>query len=128
MRFRRARLGPALIIAAMAACGPDGPVELPRALPGSPAVEYPVELWDLDLEGETTVMVLVNEQGTVDSVFVDESSGFEEFDSAAVRGARRMRYDPGRRDGERISVWVRLPVRFEKTAGNGRDEASTTGS
>lgn len=107
----------ALVVSMLvAACGPDGPVELPRALEGTPSVEYPTELWDLGIEGSTTVMVLVNDQGAVDSVFVEESSGFEDFDSAAVRGARAMRFDPGRQGGERVSVWVRLPVRFQKSA------------
>ena len=102
-------------LAALTGCGPDGPIELPRVLPGPSAVEYPLELWDLGLEGETVIMVLVNETGAVDSVFVDRSSGFEDFDSAAVQGGRRMRFDPGRRGADRISMWVRVPVRFQKS-------------
>lgn len=103
-----------MLLLTPAACRPDGPVELPRVLPGASAVEYPVELWDLDLEGETVLMILVNETGTVDSVLVDRSSGFEEFDSAAVQGGRGMRFDPGRRGEDRVRMWVRVPVRFQK--------------
>lgn len=116
------------LLVAVAGCGPDGPVELPRVLPGPSPVEYPVELWDLGLEGETTIMVLVNPTGGVDSVFVDRSSGFEDFDSAAVRGGRSMRFSPGRRGDDRVSVWVRVPVRFQKGDTEGSDDAPTPGS
>jgi protein TonB len=116
------------LLVAVTGCGPDGPVELPRALPGPSPVEYPVELWDLGLEGETTIMVLVNPTGGVDSVFVDRSSGFEDFDSAAVRGGRAMRFSPGRRGDDRVSLWVRVPVRFQKGDPEGSDDAPTPGS
>jgi protein TonB len=109
-------------------CGPDGPVELPRTLPGPSPVEYPVELWDLGLEGETIIMVLVNEAGSVDSVFVDRGSGFEDFDSAAVRGGRQMRFSPARRGDDRVTMWVRVPVRFQKGEREGNVGAPATGS
>jgi TonB family protein len=127
MKWRSANVV-ALTALVAAGCGPDGPVELPRILPGPSAVEYPVELWDLGLEGETTIMVLVNETGAVDSVFVDRRSGFEDFDSAAVRGGRRMRFSPGRRGDDRVSVWVRVPVRFEKGEREGSVGAPGSGS
>jgi len=114
---RVASVGLALVLPSFggAGCGPEVPVDLPRALPGPSPVEYPVELWDLGIEGETVIMVRVTETGMVDSVFVDESSGFEDFDSAAVRGGRLMRFDPARRGDDRIPLWVRVPVRFQKT-------------
>jgi TonB family protein len=42
------------------------------------------------------------------------SSGYASFDSAAVAGARRLRFTPARRDGERIAVWAEVPVYFSK--------------
>ncbi len=126
-----AAAGTVALLVIAAACGPDGPLELPRALPGPSPVVYPVDLWDLGIEGETTIMVLVDETGAVDSVFVDESSGFEDFDSAAVRGGREMRFSPGRRGDERVSLWVRMPVRFrkhERSDGGAEQPASRSGS
>jgi TonB family protein len=73
-------------------------------------------------------MVLVNETGTVDSVLVDRSSGFEDFDSAAVQGGREMRFDPGRRGDERVRMWVRVPVRFQKGDRQSGGDPTTPGS
>jgi protein TonB len=71
-------------------------------------------MWDQDMEGETLLRVRVDDTGVVDSVEVMESSGFAAFDSAAVNGARALRFTPARRDGERIEVWAQVPVRFSK--------------
>ena len=40
-------------------------------------------------------------------------SGRAEFDSAAVSGARKLRFVPGRRADRPIEMWTKLPVRFE---------------
>jgi len=77
-------------------------------------IEYPIHMWDQDLEGETLVRVRVDDTGVVDSVEVMASSGYAAFDSAAVSGARRLRFTPARQDGERIEVWAQVPVRFSK--------------
>lgn len=111
----------------VAACGPDGPIELPRVMPGPSAVEFPIELWDMGLEGETVLLLHVTDAGVVDSVVVDGSSGFEDFDSAAVQGARVMRFSPARQDSERIAVWIRVPVRFSRDRLPDTGSASPTG-
>jgi TonB family protein len=102
----------------LAGCAPDGPVELPKPLTDESAVVYPLELWDAGVEGETILMVHVTETGAVDSLYIDQSSGLEEFDSAAVRGGRVMRFTPGLQGGERRSMWTRLPVRFRRATEN----------
>jgi TonB family protein len=89
-------------------------VEDPTPLYGQVPVEYPLDLWDADVEGETLLRVRVTDTGGVDSVEVLEPSGYPAFDSAAVRGARQLRYSPARRNGDRISVWAKVPVRFTK--------------
>jgi TonB family protein len=95
-------------------CGEGAPVEEPKPLYGEVPIEYPLDLWDADVEGETLLRVLVTESGGVDSVEVVEASGYPAFDSAAVRGARQLRYTPARRDGKFISVWAAVPVQFTK--------------
>jgi TonB family protein len=97
-----------------AGCGGEGQVEDPVPLYGEVPIEYPLELWDADVEGQTTLRVRVTEMGVVDSVEVFESSGFLAFDSAAVRGAPQLRYSPATRNGRRISVWAKVPVHFVK--------------
>lgn len=98
----------------LAGCGAGGNVEDPTPLYGQVPVEYPLDLWDADVEGETLLRVRVTDTGGVDSVEVLEPSGYPAFDSAAVRGARQLRYSPARRNGDRISVWAKVPVRFTK--------------
>ena len=89
-------------------------MEEPTPLYGEVPIEYPVDLWDADVEGETLLRVRVTEEGAVDSVEVVEGSGYPAFDSAAVRGALQLRYSPARKNGRRLSVWARVPVQFTK--------------
>jgi TonB family protein len=100
----------------LAACGGDEAIETPTPRFTDSPVEYPLELWDRNIEGSTLVRVLVNETGGVDSVMVMESSGHAGLDSAAVRGARSMEFEPATKDGEPLKVWASVPVRFSKDA------------
>jgi protein TonB len=96
------------------ACGADAEIEQPRPLSAEIPIEYPLQMWDEDMEGETLLRVRVGDTGGVDSVEVVESSGHLSFDSAAVKGARQLRFSPARQDGKRIEVWAHVPVRFSK--------------
>ena len=107
------RSGPALA-ALLIACGGEGEIEQPRPLLGEVPIEYPLHMWDQDMEGETLLRVRVGDTGAVDSVEVLSSSGYASFDSAAVAGARALRFTPARQDGKRIEVWAQVPVRFSK--------------
>lgn len=89
-------------------------MEDPVPLYGEVPIEYPPDLWDADVEGQTLLRVRVTETGGVDSVEVIEASGYPAFDSAAVRGARQLQYTPDRKKGNRISVWAKVPVHFIK--------------
>jgi TonB family protein len=102
---------------ALVGCGGEEEVRAPRAVPAdSSPFEYPVSLWDRGVEGEVAVMVHVTAEGTVDSVFVLETSGEAVLDSAAVAGAYGLEFMPGRRGDRRSAMWVRVPVRFRKPA------------
>lgn len=111
-RSVRAVLTAAAFMVPAAGCGGDKPIEQPTPLYGGVAVEYPLEMWDAGIEGETLLRVLVNAEGEVDRVEVLESSGVARLDSAAVAGARLMKFTPARRDGKRIPVWAEVPVEF----------------
>ena len=111
---RRGPAAAALAALLLAACAGDQEVERPTPLYGQVPIEYPLELWDQDVEGETLLRVRVTDQGRVDSVEVVESSGHAAFDSAAIAGARDLRFRPARKGGERIEVWARVPVHFSK--------------
>ena len=112
------KVGPAawLLVAGLAqGCTGDRGIERPQPLSSASAVEYPLELWDQDVEGSTLVRVLVNTEGGVDSVMVLESSGHAALDSAALQGAKSMEFEPARRAGEPLRVWARVPVHFSKS-------------
>jgi TonB family protein len=109
----------------LASCGPTGPVDGPELQPVDSQVEYPIELWDMGVEGETTLMLHVTEAGQVDSVYVHATSGIPEFDSAAVQAGRQMRFSPARRGGERIPAWTRVPIKFQRTAETPPSSATT---
>jgi TonB family protein len=98
----------------LAACGGEDTFQQPIPLYGEIPIDYPMELWDEDVEGTTLLRVLVNELGGVDSAEVVETSGYPAFDSAAVRGAMELRYSPARRGEERVEVWATVPVTFSK--------------
>jgi periplasmic protein TonB len=110
----------AALCGAAAACGGGGgggepqSVQNPVPMPDPTPVDYPVALWDSRVEGETEVLVLVNERGNVDSVRVGQSSGHVEFDSAAVEGARHLRFTPGRRGDRPAAMWTIIPIRFAR--------------
>ncbi|MYG81576.1 MAG: energy transducer TonB [Gemmatimonadetes bacterium] len=105
----------AVSAAAVSAVGCEGPeIENPALRDTEGVVEYPYDLWDRGVEGTTMVRVLVNEAGGVDSAMVAESSGAPALDSAAVAGALRMVFEPGRRGGQPVRVWTRMPIHFLK--------------
>lgn len=124
------RFVPAPLIVALAACASDAPLVLPVAVEQETPFVYPEELWDEGVESQAVVMVHVTADGAVDSVYVRTTSGYESMDSAALRGARELRFEPGRRGEEAVDVWVRLPVRFTRTppAEGATDAAATPGT
>jgi len=97
----------------LGACGvAPQPVASPELVPGPSPFEYPLSLWDSEVDGTTELMVHVSVAGSVDSVYVERGSGYPAFDSAAVAGARALRFSPARQGEEAVAAWTRVPVRF----------------
>ena len=104
----------AVLLLSLGACAkPDEPITQPVVMPGPSPFVYPTALWDQHVRGETLLLLRVTAAGAVDSVSVYNSSGKPEFDSAAVTGARQLKFVPGRRGSLPIDLWTKLPVRFE---------------
>ena len=57
--------------------------------------------------------VLIGVDGAAHKVEVKQSSGFERFAQAAIRMAQRIRYRPGKKDGQPEAMWIALPISFE---------------
>lgn len=134
---RTATAAAALAALALAACerGPV-PETPPRQLSESP-FQYPEELWDAQVEGQTTLRLFISQRGTVDTVRLERGSGYAAFDSAALAGSHQLRFRPATRGGKPVAAWFLLPVKFElnpadsaaaaaKGAGGGAPNADTT--
>lgn len=92
--------------------GSDEPIEPPAPFPRESPFQYPEELLDLEATGETVLMVHVTTAGTVDSAYVLKPAAWAAFDSAALAGARELRFSPARQGERRVATWTRLPVLF----------------
>jgi TonB family protein len=74
---------------------------------------FPARLWRAGAAGEVVLRVHITNTGAVDSVLLETSSGHEELDAIAIRGASELEYHPALRGEEPVAVWALLPVRFE---------------
>ena len=122
------RKGPALLALGVIACGGSGPApstggapaeEPPVAVNADPAVQYPPDLYDRRVEGDVVLRLFVDSSGRLspESTRVSESSGFAALDSAAVRGASRLRYAPARRHGLPVATAFLQTVEFRHPGG-----------
>lgn len=92
--------------------GAKGPFHMPELQQESLPFEYPKDAWEEGVGGETMLKIHITTAGVVDSVLIVQPSGHPSLDSAAARGARRLRYRPARQGEEQVAVWGYLPVRF----------------
>lgn len=60
----------------------------------------------------TTVWLYIRDDGVVERIQINDSSGDPVMDEAALRVARVMRFSPAENRGERVSVWVSMPIAF----------------
>jgi protein TonB len=68
--------------------------------------------------GTVVLSVFVLENGRVGDVRLDQSSGYAELDSSALREARRWRLMPGSRDGIPTAMWKQIPITFQLKPGS----------
>jgi TonB family protein len=120
--------GPVLLALGVLACGGSGPApsagsapaeEPPVAVNADPAVQYPPDLYDRRVEGDVVLRLFVDSSGRLspESTRVSESSGFAALDSAAVRGASRLRYAPARRHGLPVATAFLQTFEFRHAGG-----------
>src|SRR5213075_3350368 len=73
---------------------------------------YPPALYARKVQGNVTLRLFIDRDGRPknDSTRVEESSGLESLDSAAVRGSQELRFVPAKLHGEPMAVSVLFPV------------------
>ena len=75
--------------------------------------EYPTVLRDSGIGGTVTVWFFIDENGRVLDTRVDQSSGYQQLDDAALKVADVMRFSPALNRENKVQVWVSLPITFQ---------------
>jgi periplasmic protein TonB len=72
----------------------------------NPAPPYPEEARQAGQQGTVWVRLTIDATGKVSAARVQESSGYDALDAAALRTVRRWVFRPARRDGHAVAVKV----------------------
>jgi TonB family protein len=88
----------------------DPPVAINSVSP----VRYPPALLQQGIEGSVLLRLYVDSAGVVmpDSTRIAESSGYPALDSAALTGARELRFSPALLQGRPVAAPFLQPVQF----------------
>jgi len=77
--------------------------------------EYPKKERRKGIEGVVELKILVNSKGKVDSVVVLQNTTKSKIlEKAAIQAAYKSLYLPAKKNGKKISIWIRRPYRFER--------------
>lgn len=74
--------------------------------------DYPYASVRKGEEGDVHVRYLVQENGRVGEVVVEQSSGSADLDASAVAVVKRWIFRPAMKDGKPIAMWQEAVVRF----------------
>jgi protein TonB len=91
--------------------------EPPVAINPVSPVRYPQALLDQGIEGRVLLRLYVDSTGTLvpDSTRLAESSGYPALDSAAMAGAKELKFSPALLQGRPIAAPFLQPVQFRST-------------
>jgi len=78
----------------------------------NPAPIYPVEARKMGQQGTVILSVLVNAEGTVETLAVKDGSGHVLLDQAAMRAVKRWHFKPATVAGIPVSSQVEVPLEF----------------
>jgi periplasmic protein TonB len=83
----------------------------------NPPPSYPLSARRSGVEGTVSLRVLVGTDGTPRRVELNQSSGSNALDVAALRTVEKWRFAPARRGPTAIEEWVLVPVVFRLESG-----------
>lgn len=78
----------------------------------NPRPAYPPMSRRLGEEGKVLLRVYVAADGSVSQVTVQNGSGYERLDEAAMRAVKNWKFAPAKKGGASISSWVNVPIVF----------------
>lgn len=78
----------------------------------NPKPAYPPMSRRMGEQGTVIVRALIDADGSAQQAEVQQSSGFERLDRAALETALKWRYVPGKRAGVAEAMWFKVPLRF----------------
>jgi len=84
---------------------------------------YPPLLRDAGIGGTVVIWFFIDEEGVVQRMQIDESSGHKALDDGALRVGAGLRFTPALNRDEPVPVWISLPIQFS-THGGETDEES----
>jgi TonB family protein len=73
---------------------------------------YPEPLKAQGVTGTAVVWMFVDEAGTVRKTVLEESSGYDALDRAALAAAQQFEFTPARLHDRIVPVWVAMPIAF----------------
>ena len=75
--------------------------------------EYPPLLRDAGVGGRVIVWIRLDEQGNVEDVQINSSSGQPALDQAAIRVGQVIEFSPAMNRDRQVPVWVSIPIAFQ---------------
>ena len=75
--------------------------------------EYPALLRDAGIGGTVRVYFFIDETGQVQDTRIDQSSGHQALDDAALNVANIYRFSPALNRDKEVPVWVSFPITFQ---------------
>lgn len=74
---------------------------------------YPESARRRGIEGTVLLKMRITAQGRVEELQVERSAGHPDLDHSAMEAVQRWRFEPARRSGEPVAMWVLIPVEFK---------------
>lgn len=78
----------------------------------NPRPSYPSISRRMGEQGKVMLRVFVNAQGQPEQIQIQQSSGFDRLDKAAVDAVRRWKFTPGSRNSVAEAMWNIVPINF----------------
>jgi protein TonB len=86
----------------------------------TPRPAYPDSARREGREGRVLLRALVDDQGRIKQVEINNSSGSDTLDRAAVEAIKRWRFHPARHGERPVESWLRIPIEFRLADANSR--------